>query len=172
MIKENPNADSTEQALYYDPDSLSNAAISVLVECLVKDSLKFELNKELNIVLPDSVNGLPRLLDYSFPANYGFTEIFVSQDGDYLDAFIFSEYRLRRGEYTKCEPKFLVLMTDNLIEDSKLICSHRNAHIKLEEIEFFMKNYSKDTISIDGIIDLKESTTDIIALILDYQSRI
>ena len=149
--------------------TFSDSEISVLIECLVSDTIKYEYNKKCELVFPDSVNGMPRVLNCPYPCNYGFSENFVSQDGDYLDAFVFAKEKPNRGENIICMPRFIILMTDNGEEDSKLICSRDSMSLKIEEVKGFLQNYSIDNIQIDHIIDLRCKPLDYGSLIKRYQ---
>jgi len=146
-----------------------DTAIDVFIECLANDSIKYEYSPLLDSVVPDSIDGQIRLIGTPFPCNYGFTEVFISEDGDYLDAFVFTEGIAERGSYISCVPRYLILMTDNGDEDSKLICSQENTDINKGDVEFFLESYSFDNIVIDKIIDLGVSPSNFVKFILRYQ---
>ncbi len=128
------------------------------VECIKGDTIKFEFNFKLNKILPDSINGLPRILPIPYPYAYGFIPLEKSLDGDFLDSFFISSGVVNYGNQLSFEPKLAIFMTDNGEEDTKLICVDQNFELdnkSITEIVFFLKNYSKDRIKIDSIIKIK-----------------
>ena len=128
------------------------------VECIKGDTIKYEFNFKLNKILPDSINGLPRVLPLPYPYAYGFIPGIKSMDGDYLDSFFISSRIVDYGDQLNFEPRIAIFMTDNGVEDTKLICVEQDINLNhklISEIIFFLENYSKDRIKIDSIIDIK-----------------
>ena len=68
-------------------DINSGEYVPGFVECIKGDTIKFEFNFKLNKILPDSTNGLPRVLPIPYPYAYGFIPGIRSLDGDFLDSF-------------------------------------------------------------------------------------
>lgn len=133
--------------------------VEVFIECLPLDSIKFEYNSRLGFSIPDSLEGRIRTIESPFTTYYGFTECYVSEDGDYLDSFILStNCSFGRNEIVRAEIRKLILMRDNGVEDAKLICTYNNPVNKsdLDLIIDFLVEYSRDSITIDSVIDVKD----------------
>ena len=137
--------------------SCTKKEITVVIECVPNDTLKYEYEFKRQKSLPDSIDGNIRKTLFPYPTYYGFSEAYVSDDGDYLDAFVIAGNTFVRDEQVKVEINTLILMRDNGVEDSKLICSTKDMIItaaQIEQIRCFLLGYSADTIIIDSIIDV------------------
>jgi inorganic pyrophosphatase len=144
--------------IWLKKDINSGEYVPGFVECIKGDTIKFEFNAKLNKILPDSVNGLPRVLTIPYPYAYGFIPVIKSLDGDFLDSFFIGSSSINYGDQLNFEPKLAIFMTDNGVEDTKLICVEQDFELdnkSITEIVFFLKNYSKDRIKIDSIIEIK-----------------
>ena len=138
--------------------SVSGRVVPGFVECIKGDTIKFEFNFKLNKIVPDSINGLVRVLPIPYPFAYGFIPGIKSLDHDFLDSFFISSRSIDYGRQSNFEPRLAIFMTDNQEEDTKLICVEPNFEldsISIKNILFFLKNYSKDRIKIDSIIRIK-----------------
>jgi inorganic pyrophosphatase len=132
--------------------------VSGFVECVKGDTIKYEFDFKLNKILPDNIDGLPRVLPIPYPQAYGFIPVVKSLDGDFLDSFFISTGVVNYGKQLNCEPKLAIFMTDNGEEDTKLICVEQSIELdskSIAEIVFFLKNYSDDGIKIDSIVKVK-----------------
>lgn len=131
-------------------------SVRCTIECLVGDTIKYEYNKMSSEVAPDSIDGKIRVILRPFPAYYGFTKIYTSNDGDWLDVFIFSENPLKRGSSNYFTPQYLIYLLDQGVEDCKLVCSRDEiTDVDIIEITSFMRNYSPDKIEIKKIQKIK-----------------
>ena len=143
--------------------SCTNNQLDVLIECLPNDTVKYEYDSRLGYTVPDSVEGRIRTIQSPFPNYYGFTESYVSEDGDYLDSFVLSDTCcFERNAVVPTVIRKLILMTDSGLEDSKLISSTRDylvTKIDVDNIVGFLCKYSRDSIVIDSIIDVSDIQT-------------
>ena len=148
-------------------------SVRCTIECLAGDTIKYEYNIMSSEVTPDSIDGKIRVILRPFPAYYGFTKIYKSNDGDWLDVFIFSENPLERGSNHHFTPQYLVYLLDQGVEDCKLVCSNNEiTDMNIIEIITFMQNYSTDKIEIkkiQKIESIKQFIDIIINLNLIYQ---
>ena len=72
--------------------------VLVHVEISKNSRIKYELDKEYNMLICDRVLPTP----FSFPFNYGFVPNTLSGDGDPLDVIIFMEESLEPNTLIKC----------------------------------------------------------------------
>ena len=95
--------------------------ITGLIECVKGDTIKFEYNFKLKKIIPDSINGLTRIIPIPYPYAYGFVPGIKSLDGDFLDSFFISSNKLSRGDQLNFYPSYAIFMLDNEEEDTKKI---------------------------------------------------
>ena len=149
--------------------------ILVQIEISKNSSVKYEFDKELNMLVCDRILPGP----FIFPFNYGFVPNTLSGDGDPIDVILYMEEPLVPNSLIKCTIIGALETTDEKGEDIKLICvptkkiSYNDSHIDsvdnlpphfIKKIIYFYEHY-KDLekgkyVKIGNIID-KEKATDI-----------
>jgi inorganic pyrophosphatase len=126
--------------------------ILVHVEISKNSRVKYEFDKEFNMLICDRVLPVP----FAFPFNYGFIPNTLSGDGDPLDVIIYMEEALVPNSLIKCRIIGALETTDEKGEDVKLICvplktiSFNEKHIEdiddihdyfIEKIKYFYTHY-------------------------------
>jgi inorganic pyrophosphatase len=126
--------------------------VLVHVEISKNSRVKYEFDKELNMLICDRVLPVP----FAFPFNYGFIPNTLSGDGDPLDVIIYMEEALVPNSLIKCRIIGALETTDEKGEDIKLICvplkniSFNEKHIEniddineyfIEKITYFYTHY-------------------------------
>jgi inorganic pyrophosphatase len=117
--------------------------VLVHVEISKNSRVKYEFDKELNMLICDRILPVP----FAFPFNYGFIPNTLSGDGDPLDVIIYMEEALVPNSLIKCRIIGALETTDEKGEDIKLICvplkniSFNEKHIEnIDDInEYFIK---------------------------------
>ncbi len=89
----------------------------VLIEISKGTKLKYEFDKELNILVLDRV----LYTSMVYPFNYGFVPSTLCDDGDPLDCLVICHYQLQPGTIVKVRPIGLLEMEDEEGKDEKLI---------------------------------------------------
>lgn len=136
-------------------DDYSETTIDTIIECIPSDTIKWEYDFILDEVVPDSVEGSIRVIHQAYPSHYGFTRLYKSEDGDFLDVFVIDTIAYSRGEKVALEPQFLILMRDNGEEDAKVLASkYPIDSTTLASHVNFLQSYSDDVIIIDSIVSL------------------
>lgn len=92
--------------------------INVIIEIPKNGTVKYEIDKDSGLVTVD------RILNASmhYPMNYGFIPHTLSDDGDPLDAFVYSDAELAPGSVINCRPIGVFYMKDQAGIDEKIIC--------------------------------------------------
>ncbi len=144
---------------------------NVLIEIPMGSSEKWEFNKYYNQILQDSLNGLPRHIEYlNYPFNYGFVlNKFTSEDGDLLDAVVIGS-KLEKGSVVEAKVISLLDTYDNGESDPKLILIHKSSRLysvnSLKElnneyngvtdiVKIWFSNYKKGSIVNDYLTTLE-----------------
>jgi inorganic pyrophosphatase len=91
--------------------------IKAIIEIPYKSNIKYEIEKESGAVVVDRV--LHSAMYY--PANYGFVNNTLSQDGDSADILVITEYPLQAGSIINCRLIGVLIMEDESGMDEKLI---------------------------------------------------
>jgi len=126
----------------------------IFVEISKGSSQKFEFDEELKMIKLDRVLYAP----FFFPFEYGYILNTMGEDGDPLDALLFSSYPTFPGCVVKARAIGLILMEDESGIDNKVIAvpddkidprfkeirdiDNLPSHTK-EEIKFFFENYKR-----------------------------
>ncbi len=92
--------------------------VLVHIEISKNSRIKYEFDKELNMLFCDRVLPVP----FSFPFNYGFIPNTLSGDGDPLDVIIYMEEPLVPNSLIKCRIIGALETIDEKGEDIKIIC--------------------------------------------------
>ena len=129
--------------------------ILVQVEISKNSRVKYEFDKELNMLICDRVLPTP----FAFPFNYGFVPNTLSGDGDPLDVIIYMCEPLVPNSLIKCIIIGALETSDEKGEDIKLICvpakkvSCDESHIEsindlpphfINKIIYFYKHYKDE----------------------------
>jgi len=93
---------------------------------------------------------LDRVLSIPYPANYGFIPNTLSEDGDELDIFVYSETPIHPLSQVKLEVLGVIEMLDGGVNDDKLICRLENSFHPVDnsfsQIIYFLRNYKVGTV--------------------------
>lgn len=129
-----------------------DAKVRVYIEIEKDSNIKYELNKEKNILEVDRILPYP----YYYPYSYGFIENTLAQDDDELDAVIVTDKKIENDTFNDVHIIGVLLMRDEKGMDEKVICvleedyeeindiDKLNGEIK-ENIKWFFSNYKSKT---------------------------
>ena len=110
--------------------------IYVIIEIPANASpIKYEVDKELDAVLVDRFMATPMF----YPANYGFINQTLADDGDPLDVLVVTPYPVTPGSVIRARPVGMLNMSDEKGRDEKLIAV---PHEKLSTLYGDVKEYS------------------------------
>jgi len=91
--------------------------IKAIIEIPCGSNIKYEIEKESGAVVLDRVMHSAMY----YPANYGFINQTLSQDGDPADIMILTEYAMHPGSVTNCRLVGVLIMEDESGIDEKLL---------------------------------------------------
>lgn len=91
--------------------------INAIIEIPFNSSIKYELDKENNII---SVDRIMRSAVH-YPANYGFIPNTLADDEDPLDILVLNEYPFQAGSLVKVRVLGVLIMEDESGMDEKII---------------------------------------------------
>jgi len=126
--------------------------IEVFIEISKNSNIKYEYNKEKNVLICDRVLHTP----FKYLFNYGFVPNTLSKDGDPLDVIVLMDEELVPGCLIKCKIIGCLETSDDEGEDPKIIafpCTKVDPTYKsisdindiyphtLEKIKFFFTHY-------------------------------
>lgn len=115
---------------------------------------KYEIDKTTGQLLLD------RVLEMSYPYNYGFIPDTLSEDGDPIDVFVISEMPIDPLARVKLDIVGVIEMTDDGVKDEKLVARlEGNEHpfdSTFSQITYFLNNYKKG-VHITNIGDKKRA---------------
>lgn len=118
--------------------------IQGIVEIPKGSNYKYEIDK------PSGLLVLDRVLELHYPYNYGFIQDTLSEDGDALDVFIHTESPIHPLTRVNLEVVGVIEMTDNGVEDNKLICLIKDSSHPFDssfsQISYFLNNYKKGVV--------------------------
>jgi len=129
-----------------------DAKVRVYIEIEKDSNIKYELNKEINVLEVDRILPYP----YYYPYSYGFIENTLAQDDDELDAVIITDKKIENDTFYEVYIIGVLLMRDEKGMDEKVICvleedyeeinnmDKLNSEIK-ENIKWFFSNYKSKT---------------------------
>ena len=81
------------------------------------DPVKYEIEKDCDALFVDRFMASPMF----YPANYGYINDTLADDGDALDVLVVTPYPVVPGSVIRCRPVGVLNMTDEGGEDAKLI---------------------------------------------------
>ncbi len=91
--------------------------VKAVIEIPYGSNIKYEIEKESGAVVVDRV--LHSAMYY--PANYGFVNNTLSQDGDPADVLVLTEYPMQAGSVINCRLIGVLIMEDESGIDEKLL---------------------------------------------------
>lgn len=102
--------------------------IYVVIEIPAESSpVKYEIEKEEDAIFVDRFMAAPMF----YPANYGYINNTLADDGDAVDVLVLTPYPVIPGSVIRCRPVGVLNMTDEAGEDAKLVAV---PHDKLTKI--------------------------------------
>ena len=81
------------------------------------DPVKYEIDKDSDALFVDRFMTAPMF----YPANYGYINQTLADDGDALDVLVVTPYPVLSGSVIRCRPVGILNMTDEAGEDAKLV---------------------------------------------------
>jgi inorganic pyrophosphatase len=147
--------------------------VEVIIEIAKGSHIKYEYDKERNILICDRVLHTPM----KYPFNYGFIPDTLSEDEDPLDAVVLMDDELVPGCIIRCkilgyletkddagnDPKLLVCpveKVDPMWKDIESIFSERIDNHLLEKIKYFFQHYKdleNKTVFVGELYDREEA---------------
>ena len=146
--------------------------------------IKYEVDKDTDLVWVDRLQGATM----SYPANYGYINQTLANDGDPVDVLVVTPHPLMVGSVIRCRPIGVLKMSDDGGEDAKVIAvpvnkltpiykdisSVEQIPLLKEQIEHFFKHY-KDLepgkwVKIDGWEDVESARKEILDGAKRYQA--
>ena len=92
--------------------------IYVVIEIPANSSpVKYEIDKDADALFVDRFMASPMF----YPANYGYINNTLADDGDALDVLVVTPYPVVPGSVIRCRPVGVLNMTDEAGEDAKLL---------------------------------------------------
>lgn len=91
--------------------------VTAIIEIPYGSNIKYEIDKESGAVVLDRVMHSAMF----YPANYGFVNKTLSQDGDPTDILILTEYPMQAGSVLNCRLIGVLIMEDESGIDEKLL---------------------------------------------------
>ncbi|NRB37560.1 MAG: inorganic diphosphatase [Pseudomonadales bacterium] len=114
--------------------------------------IKYEIEKDYDCLMVDRFMATPMF----YPANYGYINNTLSEDGDPLDVLVVTPYPVAPGSVVRARPVGILNMSDEAGQDAKLIAVPHNTLSKsyddiieytdlpellIQQIEHFFENY-------------------------------
>ena len=110
--------------------------IYVIIEIPANASpIKYEVDKDMDAILVDRFMATPMF----YPANYGYINQTLADDGDPLDVLVVTPYPVIPGSVIRCRTVGMLNMSDESGRDEKLIAV---PHDKLSTIYKDVKEYT------------------------------
>jgi len=91
--------------------------VKAVIEIPYGSNIKYEIEKESGAVVVDRVMHSAMY----YPANYGFVNKTLSQDGDPADVLVLTEYPMQAGSVVNCRLVGVLIMEDESGIDEKLL---------------------------------------------------
>jgi len=127
--------------------------IYVIIEIPANASpVKYEIDKDYDALIVDRFMTAPMF----YPANYGYINNTLADDGDPLDVLVVAPYPVVPGSVIRCRPVGVLNMSDEAGEDAKLVAvphqklSKEYGHVQeiddlpallVNQIKHFFENY-------------------------------
>ncbi len=121
--------------------------VNAIIEIPAGSSEKWEMDKTSGKIIRDTINGMPRTIDYlGYPAHYGMIpKTLLNEenggDGDPLDVIVIGSDAIR-GSVLPCKIIGILHLNDNGLKDDKLIAvSQKSRFFSLESMTDLRTNY-------------------------------
>lgn len=127
--------------------------INVIIEIPAQSNpVKYEVDHEMDALVVDRFMTAPMF----YPANYGYVNNTLADDGDPVDVLVITPYPVVAGSVIRCRPVGVLNMSDEAGMDAKLVAvpheklSKEYGHIQdvndipqllRDQIEHFFENY-------------------------------
>ena len=127
--------------------------INVIIEIPAESSpVKYEIDKDSDAIFVDRFMAAPMF----YPANYGYINNTLADDGDALDVLVVTPYPVVPGAVIRCRPVGVLNMTDEAGEDAKLVAVPHDKlskaykdvqdigdlpQLQIDRIKHFFENY-------------------------------
>lgn len=79
--------------------------------------IKYEIEKDYDALMVDRFMTAPMY----YPANYGYVNNTLADDGDPVDVLVVTPYPVAPGSVVRCRPVGVLLMSDEAGKDSKVV---------------------------------------------------
>lgn len=158
--------------------------VNVIIEIPAFASpVKYEIDKDTDAVWVDRFTSAPMF----YPANYGYINQTLADDGDPVDVLVVTPHPLQVGAAIRCRPIGILNMADDGGEDSKVIAvpvtklTPIYAHVEKvedipmlkEQIQHYFENYKTlekgKWVKIQGWGDAEAARAEIIKGVNQYQ---
>jgi len=129
--------------------------IYVIIEIPAESSpVKYEIDKDADAIFVDRFMAAPMF----YPANYGYINNTLADDGDPLDVLVLTPHPVMTGSVIRCRPVGILNMTDEAGGDAKLVAvpheklsqAYNDIHdvddipqLTKDQIAHFFENYKK-----------------------------
>ena len=160
--------------------------INVIIEIPANSSpVKYEIDKDSDAIFVDRFMSAPMF----YPANYGYVNNTLADDGDALDVLVITPYPVMTGSVIRCRPVGILNMTDEAGEDAKLVAVPNQKlstlyddvndiddlpELLLQQISHFFENYKTlekgKWVKIEGWSDAAAAKAAIIASVDAYEA--
>jgi inorganic pyrophosphatase len=149
------------------------------------DPIKYEVDKDADCIMVDRFMATPMF----YPANYGYINNTLSDDGDALDVLVVTPYPVIPGSVVRARPVGILNMSDEAGQDAKLLAVphdklttlYQQVHeysdlpsLLIQQIEHFFENY-KDLeagkwVNVDGWAGAAEAKAEIVKSVAAYEA--
>jgi len=147
--------------------------------------IKYEVDKDTDLVWVDRLQGST----LSYPANYGYINDTLSDDGDPVDVLVVTPHPLMIGSVIRCRPIGIFKMTDDGGEDAKVVAvpvdklssiysnieKVEDIPLLKEQIEHFFSHYKAlepgKWVKVEGWGDVEAARQEILAGVDAYQAK-
>jgi inorganic pyrophosphatase len=147
--------------------------------------IKYEVDKDADCIMVDRFMATPMF----YPANYGYINNTLSDDGDALDVLVVTPYPVIPGSVVRARPVGILNMSDEAGQDAKLLAVphdklttlYQQVHeysdlpsLLIQQIEHFFENY-KDLeagkwVNVDGWAGAAEAKAEIVKSVAAYEA--
>jgi len=150
------------------------------------EPVKYEIEKDYDAVFVDRFMAAPMF----YPANYGYINQTLADDGDPLDVLVVTPCPVATGSVIRCRPIGILNMTDEAGEDAKLVAvphdklSKEYRHVQeiedlpellVNQIKHFFENYKTleegKWVKVENWADSNAAKQAIMASARAYQER-
>lgn len=149
------------------------------------DPIKYEIDKDADCLMVDRFMATPMF----YPANYGYINNTLSEDGDALDVLVVTPYPVVPGAVIRSRPIGILNMSDEAGQDAKLIAVPHDKlttiykdvkevsdlpELLVRQIQHFFENY-KDLeagkwVKVDGWGNAQDAKDEIMKSVAAYKA--